>query len=171
MRIDNTHAADSEALREQYFKKADQDGNGTLSKEELRTSVTDPQGRSVRSDGTRTDIADGTGATGDETDAARAQRPSDASRSQQFTKKAFDKADVDRDGLLSLSELLASVPDPDKTQEAIKSLYDQADTEGDGAAQDADLEVALAVARDEAAAYGPSGAITMAPPSRLSRKA
>ncbi|MGC4086261.1 MAG: EF-hand domain-containing protein [Vicinamibacterales bacterium] len=139
-----TDGVDATARQQQFFEKADADGNGGISKDELKTMLEQrpraDEGRGPSLDDLFSRIdADGDGeissAENDtfmqQMDAQRPRGPQGPPNPAQLAKMVFETADADGSGSLTRSELLDAFSN-EKGNSDLASLFDAADTDGDG---------------------------------------
>lgn len=139
---------DLSAMREKRFKKADADGDGKLTKDELSSTISqNGKGPSVDEIFSKIDTNQD-GSIDDSEDQAASEamqknRPSgpppDAS---EMASKLFKAADADEDGSITQSELTSALSD-DSGSLNVEDLFKQTDTDEDGAISKSELEASL----------------------------
>lgn len=122
-----TCAAD---MREQFFKRLDQDGDGSVTKEEMSSAM--PLRGGARN------IDDIFERVDSNHDGAVDRSEHDA----QMARDLFAASDADGDGSVSESELLA-VGKNDHHKSLLKQLFSAADSDGDGSVSESELAAAL----------------------------
>ena len=179
MQSGKTASGPSSELKSKVFNSADQNGDGSISKDELTTLMAD-------SNQSATDIAetfdaldtnqDGSISKSESdvaVDKASQQRkaqgppppppPSDSSSSESTSSTTvFDELDTNEDGTVSASELLAAFTNDDSSSSdsssvdssAVKELFDAMDTNKDGSVSKSELSAALAEAGKQSDTQG-----------------
>ena len=140
--------SDGPANAQQLFQKIDTDGDGRITKDEMKASAPkggSRPGPSIDSLFSQIDT-DGDGGI-DETEnqafleSAKSRRhgPPDAAG---MARKMFEKADSNGDGKITKEELEAALPRHDSS-EALERLFTNADSDEDGAISQSELEAQL----------------------------
>jgi len=140
----NPHAAHHfGAIREKLFKRADSNGDGQLSKDEVSAAL--PPGRKGNVDTlfTRLDTNQD-GFISEAENAAPANRTSHRGAPQnadpaQLAQQIFEKADTDKDGKITATEL-EQIFKGDHSSDQINNFLKAIDSDGDGAVSQPELE-------------------------------
>lgn len=152
-------AQDLTAMRQNRFKKTDGDGDGKITKDELKTALPENgKGPSVDDIFSKVDTNQD-GAIDETEDAAAMEKqkgsgPRGAGGQPDPAKMAaqlFKKADADTDGKLSLGELSKVLPKDDQGQ-SVEDLFKAADSDEDGAITESELAESLKKMLEEMAA-------------------
>jgi Ca2+-binding EF-hand superfamily protein len=140
-RIGNTQNADMAARRQDFFKKADTDGDGKISKDEFKAGM--PQGANADDLFSKLDT-NGDGYIDESENAAAAQRVHKGHhrRKDADPLEVFQKADKDGDGKISKADFKSALPaGTDST--AAGQVFDSMDTNQDGVVDAAEYMAAM----------------------------
>jgi Ca2+-binding EF-hand superfamily protein len=161
---------DIAAKRDELFKKLDQDGDGKIGKDELKTAMSNRAGGANRPEGgpslddifSRIDTNGDDAIDKDEHDAflssIESQRPPAPPDPSKLAKHLFEKGDTDADGKLTKAELTSVLPKHDSS-EALDALFAEADEDGDGSITQAELQASLEKRLEPPTSYSESGAL------------
>ena len=153
-------------MAQQLFKKADVDGSGGISKDELKTIVESrPAGATHSGQGPNLDDlfstidTDGNGTISESENEAQLKAmgpvgPPDPSR---MAKMMFEKADTNGTGQITKSQLLDSLQSGRQDSTALASLFDGADSDGDGVISQTDLQSSLTALLKDTSKYQSDG--------------
>jgi hypothetical protein len=184
MRIHTSDTAtNTEAMRQQFFARADRNGDQKISKDEFAAMAPPAAQAGGQKGPTSDDIfslldANQDGSI-DQTEAENGMKamesrapqggrgPAGPPSAQNMAETMFKKADSDQDGGVTKSELSALGKD-DKSKDALSKLFDDADSDGDGKVTQSDLEKALQKRFQGLSTYGASGSLLPVQGSRLS---
>ena len=164
-------------MAQQLFKKADVDGSGGISKDELKAIVESRStGATHSSQGPSIDElfsmidTDGNGAISEaENDAQmKAMGPAGPPDPSRMAKMMFDKADTNGTGQITKSQLLDSVKSARQDSTALASLFDNADSDGDGVISQTDLQSSLTALLKDTSKYQGDGGFVSRKEVRLS---
>ena len=134
-------------MRQEMFRRADRDGHGKITKDELIEAA--PKGGD-RAKGLNVDDlfnqidVNGDGGIDESENGAFLDRMGARHRpsAADFAQKLFEKADADQDGKLTRSELMSALP-KQSSSSALDELFKDADEDGDGVISQAELESTL----------------------------
>jgi Ca2+-binding EF-hand superfamily protein len=126
-----SNGAGLSAMWQELLKKADQDGDGKISKEEFKTVMPQGDGAGVESRFNKIDT-NGDGLIDESENAAAVQKMHKGHRHKPADPlQVFEKADQDGDGTISKSDFKAALPEGTDRATANK-VFDSMDTNQDG---------------------------------------
>ncbi len=141
-------ASNMEAMRQNRFKKIDQDGDGKLTKDELKTGM--PQnGRGPSVDDIFSKVDTNQDGVIDEAEDKTASEemqkhgpPGGPPNATQMAGQIFKNADGDSDGKISLSDLTKLLPEGED-ESGVQDLFKATDSDADGSITQSELEQSL----------------------------
>lgn len=142
----NTQSMDE--MRQNRFKKIDQNGDGKITKEEMEASrPNDGKGPSVDEIFSKVDTdQDGVISDAEDQKAFEAMQkngpPGEPPTASNLASEIFKKADSDGDGKITQTELSSLLKDED-AQSGVQELFKTADADEDGAISQSELEKTL----------------------------
>lgn len=153
----SSHLAAMEELRQKRFQKTDTDGDGKITRDELKAAIPDKgKGPGVDEIFTKVDTnQDGVIDQAEDTKAFQAMRkgpphghggpPPNAT---EFAEKLFETADGDQDGQITLEDL-NSMNGSEDSKSLLQRLFKAVDTDEDGSVSKTDLEKFLQQSLDK----------------------
>lgn len=182
----NVQTQDTAAARQDLFNKLDQDGDGKVTKDELKTALANRPGASGAGAGNGPSLDDlfnridtnGDGSIDQSEnntflDSVKKQHRHGPPDPAQMAKHLFEKADGDGDGKLTKAELAAALPkhggasstgasssSSSSSSSALDDLFNDADTDGDGAITQSELQAGLEKRLQRFTSYDQNGGIT-----------
>jgi Ca2+-binding EF-hand superfamily protein len=157
------------ARNEQLFAKLDRDGDKKVTKDEMKTAMSE-RGGAGRPEGgpsldeifSRIDTNGDGGIDKEENDAFAAssasRRPMAPPDPAKLAQHLFGKGDTDGDGKLTKAELTSVLPKHDSS-DALDALFEDADGDGDGAITQAEFQTSLEKRLEPATNYDKSGGV------------
>jgi len=153
-------APDTTALLQKLFKKLDKNGDGSVTKDELKTALSDANSGSAVSDSTVDDLftqldADGSGDVSElELEAAGQQmRPppggpggpgcAGGPSASNMAQGLFQTADTDGDGKITKDQLFSALSQNGPTPDNMDQIWSETDSDGDGYATLTELQTAM----------------------------
>jgi Ca2+-binding EF-hand superfamily protein len=147
--VANGSAQSESTMRQEMFRRADQDGDGAVTREELTkvVSARGPRTGGVNLDELLSQIDTNEDGAIDETEhdefmttmsSKRPRRPSPAEVAQ----KLFEKADTDGDGKLTQAEMMSALPKASASSH-VEALFKDADQDGDGVISQSELQASV----------------------------
>jgi Ca2+-binding EF-hand superfamily protein len=166
------------ARHEELFAKLDRDGDKKITKDEMKTAMSERSSGAGRAGGapsldeifSRIDTNGDGGIDQEENEAfatsMASRRPQGPPNPAKIAQRVFEKGDADGDGKLTKAELTSALPKHDAS-DALDALFEDADGDGDGAITQAEFQASLEKRLEYAPKYDKSGGITVS--SRESR--
>lgn len=142
-------ASDRASMQQEMFKRIDQDGDGSVTKDEFLKGA--PQGARGGGGPNPGDVfsqidrnSDGSIDEDEHTAflSAMSQMAPDRPSPSDFAKNLFDKIDGDKDGKVTADDFRTSASDR-MSQSLLDTLFKESDSDGDGVISQADLESSI----------------------------